>query len=51
MVEFYVIQIRLGTITLDDIPERWREKVREKIENQDESTEKVDSETRIGDEE
>lgn len=28
MVEFYVMQIRLGKITLEDVPGRWREEVR-----------------------
>ncbi len=31
MVKFYVTQIRLGRITIDDVPERWREAVRKEI--------------------
>lgn len=27
MVKFYVLQIKLGKISLDDVPERWRENV------------------------
>jgi hypothetical protein len=27
MVNFYVLQIRLGNIGIDDVPERWREEV------------------------
>ena len=27
MVKFYVLQIKLGKITLDDVPTRWREAV------------------------
>ena len=27
MVKFYVMQIKLGKITIDDVPERWREAV------------------------
>ena len=28
MVKFYVLQIKLGKIKLEDVPERWREKVK-----------------------
>jgi|GEM_PF-1453208 len=31
MVKFYVIQIKLGNITLDGVPERWREAVAEEL--------------------
>lgn len=31
MVRFYVLQIRLGKITIDDVPERWREEVRKAL--------------------
>lgn len=28
MVKFYVLQIKLGKITIDDVPAKWREEVR-----------------------
>ncbi len=28
MVQFYVVQIRLGRMTVEDVPELWREEVR-----------------------
>jgi hypothetical protein len=31
MVEFLALQIRLGKITIDDIPEKWHEAVKEKL--------------------
>lgn len=35
MVNFYVIQIRdLKTMTIDDVPPLWREKVRKKLEEE-----------------
>ncbi|WP_264472752.1 CD1375 family protein [Mediterraneibacter glycyrrhizinilyticus] len=34
MVVFYVMKINDGTITIDDVPEKWREKVRAEIEIQ-----------------
>lgn len=34
MVKFYVMKINDGTITIDDVPEKWREKVRTEIEIQ-----------------
>lgn len=34
MVEFYVLQIRLRHITLDDVPEKLRAKVEEKLSEQ-----------------
>ena len=33
MVRFYAYQIRLGRITIDQVPEKWREKVKEWLEN------------------
>ena len=27
MVRFYVLQVKLGKISIDDVPERWREQV------------------------
>lgn len=29
MVRFYVLQIRLGKITLEDVPQKWRKAVEE----------------------
>jgi len=34
MVNFYVNSIKMGQTNIDDVPERWREAVREKIENE-----------------
>mgnify|MGYP003571258622 CR=1 FL=1 len=34
MVKFYVRQIKAGKMTLEDVPERWREAVREALENE-----------------
>ena len=31
MVKFYMLQIKLGKITLEDIPEKWREQVAEAL--------------------
>lgn len=31
MVKFYVTQIRLGRITIDDVPIKWRESVEREI--------------------
>ncbi len=28
MVQFYVVQVRLGRMTVEDVPELWREDVR-----------------------
>ncbi len=32
MVNFYVKRIRKGLMTLEDVPERWRDAVREALE-------------------
>lgn len=32
MVNIYVRKIRAGQMTIDEVPERWRDKVREIIE-------------------
>ena len=32
MVRFYVLQVKLGKISIDDVPERWREQVRKELE-------------------
>ena len=34
MVQFYVRRIKKGLMTLEDVPERWREAVREALENE-----------------
>lgn len=34
MINFYVNRIKMGKITIDDVPERWREVVREKLVNE-----------------
>lgn len=31
MVRFYVLQIKLGKITIEDVPEKWRELVKKEI--------------------
>lgn len=31
MVRFYVLQIKLGKITLEDVPEKWRAKVESEL--------------------
>lgn len=31
MIEFLVVQIKLGKITIDDVPERFRQEVEEKL--------------------
>lgn len=36
MVKFYVLQIKLGKITLEDVPERWREEVKKHLEGEKE---------------
>lgn len=33
MVKFYVMQIKLGKMTLDDVPERWRSQVEEALKD------------------
>lgn len=32
MIRFYILQIKLGKISIDDVPERWREQVRKELE-------------------
>lgn len=34
MINFYVNRIKQGKMIIDDVPERWREAVREKLENE-----------------
>lgn len=31
MIKFFVVQIRLGRITLEQVPEKWRAKVEEAL--------------------
>lgn len=33
MVLFYIMKIKDGTITIEDVPKRWKEKVQEKIDS------------------
>lgn len=33
MVEFFVIQIKMGRITVEQVPEKYREEVKQKLEN------------------
>ena len=32
MIKFYVLRIKTGKMTLDDVPEKWREAVRAELE-------------------
>lgn len=32
MVKFYVMQIRMGNITIDDVPTKWRAKVQKALD-------------------
>ena len=32
MIKFYVLRIKAGKMTLDDVPEKWREAVRAELE-------------------
>lgn len=34
MAKFYATQIRLGKITIDDVPQRWREAVEKLLEGE-----------------
>jgi len=34
MVKFYVLQIKMQKIKLEDVPERWREAVREALDSE-----------------
>ena len=34
MVRFYVIQIKMKKITIDDVPEKYREKVKKELEGE-----------------
>ena len=32
MVRFYVLQIKMGKITLEDVPTKWREAVKKELQ-------------------
>ena len=34
IVKFYVLQIKMKKITIDDVPQKWRELVREELEKE-----------------
>ena len=34
MVKFYLLQIKLGKITIDDVPNKYKEKVKAELEAQ-----------------
>ena len=34
MAKFFAMQIRLGKITIDDVPERWKEATRKLVEQE-----------------
>jgi len=36
IVKFYVLQIKMKKMTIDDVPEKWREQVREELEKESE---------------
>ena len=36
MAKFYVIRIRMGKMTLDQVPERWRDEVKKLLEDEKE---------------
>lgn len=33
MIKFYILQIKLGKITIEDVPEKWRKEVEEQLNN------------------
>lgn len=35
MVKFYLLQIKMGKITIDDVPTRWREAVKMELQEGD----------------
>ena len=35
MVEFLALQIKMGKITIEDVPEKWKEAVKEKLNSKD----------------
>lgn len=32
MVRFYVLQVKMGKISIDDVPAKWRDAVRKEVE-------------------
>lgn len=34
VVKFYVLQIKMKKMTIDDVPEKWKEKVVEELEKE-----------------
>lgn len=34
IVKFYVLQIKMKKMTIDDVPKLWRKKVKEKLEEE-----------------
>ncbi len=32
MVRFYVLQVKMGKISIDDVPTKWRDAVRKEVE-------------------
>lgn len=32
MVQFYVLQIKMGRMRIENVPERWREEVKKELE-------------------
>lgn len=36
IVKFYVLQIKMKKMTIDDVPTKWREQVREELEKESE---------------
>lgn len=36
IVKFYVLQIKMKKMTIDDVPVKWREQVREELEKESE---------------
>lgn len=37
IVKFYVLQIKMKKMTIDDVPKKWREQVRKELEENIES--------------
>ena len=33
MVKFYYLQVKMGKITIDDVPEKYKDKVQEMLDN------------------
>lgn len=39
MVKWYVLKIKTGKMTLDEVPKKWHDKVKESLEEESESRE------------